>query len=189
MARLNRTAPRIDAAAQTIETEHLFMRRPTKADFEPWCAFMDDGEAAKYIGGRMTPSQCWRGLMTMAGSWELEGFAMFSLIEKATGEWVGRVGPWRPHDWPGPEVGWGVIPSRWGRGYAVEAAAASMDYAADVLGWDDMIHSIHPDNTSSQRVARKLGSINRGRGKLPPPFENVQIDIWGQTAAEWKARR
>jgi RimJ/RimL family protein N-acetyltransferase len=52
-----------------------------------------------------------------------------------------------------------------------------------------VIHSIHPDNAASQQVARRLGSLNRGPGKLPAPNENSPVDLWGQTREEWVARR
>ena len=52
-----------------------------------------------------------------------------------------------------------------------------------------MIHSIAPLNVASQGVAKKLGSINRGPGKLPPPYENSPIEIWGQSREQWRARR
>jgi RimJ/RimL family protein N-acetyltransferase len=64
-----------------------------------------------------------------------------------------------------------------------------MDYAVDVLGWTDIIHSINPDNLPSQKLAARLGSVNRGPGRMPPPYENDPVDLWGQTAAEWRARR
>jgi RimJ/RimL family protein N-acetyltransferase len=64
-----------------------------------------------------------------------------------------------------------------------------MDFAFDVLGWDDVIHSISPANTASQAVAQRLGSRNRGPGKLPPPLDAHEIDIWGQTRDEWRARK
>ncbi len=115
--------------------------------------------------------------------------AMFSVVEKATGAWIGRLGPWRPRDWPGTEVGWGIARSHWGKGYAFEGSIAAMDFAFDVLGWEDVIHSIDPDNVPSQRLAQRLGSTNRGPGKLPAPFEAMPIEIWGQTREEWKARR
>jgi len=38
-------------------------------------------------------------------------------------------------------------------------------------------------------VATRLGSNNCGAGQLPAPFETTRIDIWGQTRAEWRARR
>jgi RimJ/RimL family protein N-acetyltransferase len=63
-----------------------------------------------------------------------------------------------------------------------------MTYAFDVLGWTDIIHSIHPDNTPSQRLAQRLGSRNRGPGQLPAPYENDPVDLWGQTREDWVAR-
>jgi hypothetical protein len=35
----------------------------------------------------------------------------------------------------------------------------------------------------------RLGSVNRGPGKLPAPLENETVDLWGQTADAWRARR
>jgi RimJ/RimL family protein N-acetyltransferase len=114
---------------------------------------------------------------------------MFSVIEKASRRWVGRVGPWCPEGWPGTEVGWGIVRDRWGLGYATEAAAASIDWAFATLSWTDVIHTIDVANVASHAVARKLGSRNRGRGQLPAPYEHVVIDVWGQTRDEWLARR
>jgi RimJ/RimL family protein N-acetyltransferase len=126
-------------------------------------------------------------MMTMAGSWSLKGFAMFSMIEKASGRWIGRTGPWQPEGWPGTEVGWGVIRSAQGQGFAYEAAVATIDWAFDRLGWDDVIHCIDPANTPSQRLAERLGSTNGGPGRLPPPFEHFEVELWGQSRAQWRA--
>jgi RimJ/RimL family protein N-acetyltransferase len=52
-----------------------------------------------------------------------------------------------------------------------------------------VIHCIAPENLASARVAEKLGSTNRGLGVLPDPFAHEQVDIWGQSRAEWRARR
>ena len=150
---------------------------------------MQDEEAAKFIGGTAPRAVCWRQIMTMIGSWHAAGFAMFSVIEKSSGRWVGRVGPWQPEGWPGPEVGWAIARECWGRGYAGEAAEASTTWAFDTLGWQKVIHSIAPDNIASQRVAQKLGSRNLGPGRLPPPFETSEIDIWGQSREEWRRRQ
>ena len=172
----------------TLETDRLILRPPAMADFEAWCAFSADEEAARYIGGPMNPAQVWRSMMTIAGSWSLEGFSMFSVIEKESGRWIGRLGPWRPHGWPGPEVGWGIIRDCWGRGYATEGAAAAMDFAFDQLGWDEVVHTIEPINANSQAVARRLGSSILRQARLPAPMD-VQVDVWGQTRDAWRARR
>jgi RimJ/RimL family protein N-acetyltransferase len=111
------------------------------------------------------------------------------VIEKASGRWIGRVGPWRPEGWPGAEVGWGFDRSAWGKGYATESAAATIDWAFDRLGWGDVIHCIDPDNAPSARVAERLGSARRGSAYLPAPFDNTPVEIWGQSRTQWRARQ
>jgi len=177
------------APGPTLETDRLILRPPALKDFEPWCRMMGDETTARFLGGVQQPSQVWRSMMSMAGAWTLEGWAMFSVIEKDTGRWIGRLGPWTPHGWPGTEVGWGLSREVWGRGYATEGATAAIDWAFDNLGWTDVIHCIDPDNHPSAAVAERLGSRNRGPGQLPAPFENARIDIWGQSREEWRARR
>ena len=173
----------------TLETERLFLRPPTHDDFPRWADFMSDAETTRFIGGVQSKHEVWRGMASVAGMWALQGEGMFSLIEKETGAWMGRIGPLHPYDWPGREVGWSLHRDAMGKGYAVEAAVATMDYAVDVLGWTDIIHTIDPANRASIRVAERLGSANRGPGKLPAPFEAARVDVWGQTADEWRTNR
>ena len=176
-------------AGPILVTARLILRPQTREDFDDWAGFSAEIETTRFIGGTQTRPEAWRGFCTMAGAWRVAGFAMFSVIERETGRWVGRVGPWRPEGWPGNEIGWGVAHEFAGRGYAHEAAVASIDYAVDVLGWDDIIHCIDPDNTRSIALAERLGAANRGATRLPEPFHDARVDAWGQSAAEWRARR
>lgn len=177
------------APGPTLETERLILRPTADEDFDGWAAFMADEVATRHIGGPQERSVAWRSMRAMAGAWALDGFAMFSVVEKATGRWVGRLGPWMPEGWPGTEVGWGIVREAWGRGYATEGAAAAMDWAFDGLGWTDIIHTIDPENAASIAVARKLGSENRGATRLSSPYAEIRVDAWGQTREQWRARR
>ena len=170
-----------------IETARLLLRLPRADDLGPWADMMADEQAARFIGGVMPREVCWRGLMTMIGAWHAQGFAMFSVVEKATGRWVGRLGPWQPEGWPGTEVGWAIARECWGRGYATEGATAAINWAFDTLGWSNVIHCIDAANAQSHAVARKLGSRIVGTSILPPPFE-TPVDVWGQSRDEWKLR-
>lgn len=172
-----------------LHTERLILRPIALEDFPRWAEMMADPEAARYLGGAQPAATAWRGFMTMAGAWSLTGISMFSLEDRETGLWLGRIGPWRPHGWPGNEVGWGLHPEAQGKGYGVEAATAALDYAFDVLDWSDVIHCIDPDNTPSQRLAERVGSRNLGPTRMPPPFDHLAVDAWGQTREEWRARR
>lgn len=171
-----------------LETERLVLRPPIAADLDAWAAFMADPESQRHLGGVQERPIAWRGLCVMAGAWAIDGFAMFSVIEKTSGRWIGRLGPWRPEGWPGTEVGWGLIRDVWGKGYATEGATAAIDWAFDHLGWNEVIHCIVPENGNSQKVAQRLGSRWLRKDRLPAPI-SIDTDIWGQTREEWKARR
>jgi RimJ/RimL family protein N-acetyltransferase len=173
----------------TLETGRLLLRPPVQDDLDGWAAMMADEESSGFIGGPVERAAAWRGMAAMAGSWALKGFGMFSLVEKQSGRWIGRVGPWQPEGWPGSEVGWGLLKDAWSKGYAAEAATRTMGWAFDELGWEDVIHCIDPCNAPSIALAERLGSTNRGPGRLPAPFEHLEVEIWGQSREEWRARR
>lgn len=171
-----------------LETGRLLLRPPEPEDFDAFAEYMADEESMRHIGGVQARSAAWRGFCQLAGAWYLQGFSMFSVISKADGRWIGRVGPWKPEGWPGTEVGWGIARAYCNKGYATEAAIASINWAFESLGWDEVIHVIKPENQASVAVARRLGSRNRGRGQLPPPYQDSVVEIWGQTRKEWEAR-
>jgi RimJ/RimL family protein N-acetyltransferase len=178
-----------DLKTPQLETPRLFLRPPRLEDFDAWASFLEDEAATQYIGGHQPRPTAWRSFMTMCGCWHMTGIAMFSVIEKSSGKWVGRLGPWFPEGWPQAEVGWGIAREHWGKGYASEGAAAAIDYAFDVLGWDSVIHCIDDGNLASQAVARKLGSTYLRRVRMPVPFDQMPIDAWGQTREQWQQNR
>ena len=175
-------------AGPILETERLRLRVQQAGDFERYAEMLAH-PSSLHIGGPLLRHEAWRRFLQMPGAWMVQGFAMFSVVEKSSGRWMGQAGPWCPDGWPGTEVGYSFHMDARGKGYATEACAAAMDYAFDILGWDEVIHSISPENTASQAVAQRLGSRNRGPGKLPPPLDVHAIEIWAQSRAEWAENR
>lgn len=174
----------------TLETERLILRAWRTEDFDRYFELFSDAEATRYIGGpQPTRGGGWRRFLQMPGAWAVQGFGMFAVEEKTSGMWVGQAGPWQPVDWTGTEIGYAFHPDAQGKGYATEACSAAMDYAFDVLGWDEVIHNIDADNLASQAVARRLGSRIMRRIDHAPPFDELVVDVWGQSRGEWFARR
>jgi len=175
-------------AGPTLETDRLILRPPRAGDFRPWAAFMADPVATRFLGGAQPPAGAWRSLAMMAGSWTICGFGNFSVIEKASGRWIGRAGPWQPEGWPGPEIGWAFDRSAWGQGYATEAARRCLAFAFETLGWDRVVHPIDPANAASIAVARRIGSTLLGPTRLMLPHREVTADLYGQSRAAWQGR-
>ena len=183
------TLPYDSPLGPTLETERLILRPPVAEDFDGFCAFCADAKAMQHLGGVQSPPMVWRMLTSVAGAWSLYGFHMFSVIEKSSGKWIGRIGPLHPHGWPDREVGWGLLTEAQGKGYAREAAIASMDFACDVLDWDAIIHTINPGNQPSAKLAQTLGSSVLRQARLPDPYADQVVDVWGQTRNEWRENR
>jgi RimJ/RimL family protein N-acetyltransferase len=102
----------------------------------------------------------------MLGHWLMRGYGMWAVEERSTGSMVGRVGFIDPEGWPGFELGWMIDRSRWGRGYAPEAADVALRFARDVLRRERVISLIRPANAASIRVAEKIGLRRDGSLQL-----------------------
>ena len=59
------------------------------------------------------------------------------------------------------EIGWHLLPSAWGHGYASEAGAAMIARGLEA-GLDELYAVTNPDNERSQAVCRRLGMTNLG---------------------------
>ena len=172
-----------------LVTERLILRPPSVEDFDAYAEMCAEEDTMAYLGGPCERAAAWRQWCTLAGAWHIRGFSMFSVIERATGEWVGRLGPWYPADWPGAEIGYGVRKKFAGAGYAFEGAVAACDFAVEFLKWDELMHCIDPANARSQALAKRLGATNCGPTKLPAPFQDAPVDAWKQSADQWRANR
>ena len=165
-----------------IETERLKLRQWTGADVEPNTAMLSDPSTARFIAADGKPVASalagWRNAAVMAGHWVLHGFGMFVVEEKQTGKFVGRVGPWFPPSWPEFEVGWGIASGFRCKGYATEAARASIGWSFATFDIDRIVHCIDCENTASQAVARRLGAEKEG-----------EFDLFGHVADLWVTKR
>jgi RimJ/RimL family protein N-acetyltransferase len=168
-----------------IETKRLILRTWRESDIAPNTAMLSDPETARYItaDGRLVDElNGWRNAAIMTGHWALYGYGMFVVEEKTSGKYVGRVGPWYPPTWPGFEVGWGIAREFRGKGYATEATYASIDWVFENLAVDRIVHTIKPDNTASQSLAKRLGATVEGQAVV---FGNT-VDLWVTTRSRWR---
>jgi RimJ/RimL family protein N-acetyltransferase len=70
---------------------------------------------------------------------------------------VGMCGLVKREGLPDPDVGYAFLQRHCGRGYAVESAAAVLDYGLRTLGLPRILAITSPDNHGSIRVLEKIG--------------------------------
>ncbi|WP_231758834.1 GNAT family N-acetyltransferase [Microbulbifer elongatus] len=68
---------------------------------------------------------------------------------------------------PAVEIGWRLASSAWGKGYASEAANASLQVAFEQLGLDEIVSFTVPGNVRSRAVMEKLGMVQGERFQHP----------------------
>lgn len=152
----------------TLQTERLILRMFREADFEQHALICADAEVTKYLGeGRpLSRYEAWRSMAAILGHWQLRGYGPWAVEERATGNFIGRIGFFNPEGWPGFELGWVLGRDSWGKGYASEGARRALDYAFTEMGRDHVISLIHPENTASIKVAERLGEKVEGQTEL-----------------------
>jgi RimJ/RimL family protein N-acetyltransferase len=144
----------------TIETRRLRLREWRNSDLDNFARFKMNKEAARFVTSLESIGQCWREMAYFAGHWLLRGFGMWSIELKETGENIGHCGNYYPHEWPEPEIGWAIFPEHQHKGFATEAALASINHAYDSLGWKTAISLIAKENQPSITLAERLGATH-----------------------------
>src|SRR3954464_8771519 len=106
---------------------------------------------------------------------------MWAVRQNASGETMGLV-PWpNPEGWTGFEVGWTLRQEFWRRGYATEAARASIDWAFRPLKGPHIISLITPQNVRSVAVAKRLGEQVEGKTRVL----EYDVQIYGIDRDAW----
>lgn len=159
------------------ETARLTLRRLTPADAEfyqrqvnepSWIENIGDrnihntADAAKYI---TTVSQL---------AYDKLGFGMYRVALKATDEPVGLCGLLKRDVLPDPDIGFALLESQWGHGYALEAAQAVLNHARQ-LHMPRLLAVTTQSNVRSGRLLVKLGFAPVGTTRLTPQGEELRL--------------
>jgi RimJ/RimL family protein N-acetyltransferase len=89
------------------------------------------------------------------------------------------------------DIGYVLLPSQWGRGYATEANTALLDWGFGALDLNRVEADIDPRNVASARALERLGFVHEGhlRERWIVGGEVCDSLIYGLLASDWKARK
>ena len=173
-----RTGPAADIvmaiakALPVLETERLVLRAPRVEDW-PVLEPIWTEDRAKYIGGPYDGEDAWLDFNGAVASWLLRGTGALTIALKDDDSPIGLVVLGAEHGDPEDELGWLLIESAEGKGYATEAATAMRDWALQTLGGGNFVSYVHDDNAASHNVARKIGATPDPKGH--PLYDNCTV--------------
>jgi [ribosomal protein S5]-alanine N-acetyltransferase len=125
------------------------------------------------MGGAATPEESRAWIERNIHHAEEPGLGIFVFRDRESGEFVGRGALRRIEIGGGEEVevGYALVPRRWGQGLATEMAAGLVDHA-ERAGLADLVAYTEPTNAASRRVMEKVGFAyerdvpHHGRGQV-----------------------
>lgn len=145
-----------------IETDRLILRRWREADASGVAALLGDPDVMEFSdhGPLDTPAQqAWlQSAISSPGNDPLSG--LLAIEHKATGKVIGYVRLFRDLKRVGEteaELGFRLIKSAWGQGYASEACRGVIDQARLTRSAEKIVAIVDPGNLNSIRVLDKLG--------------------------------
>ncbi len=147
-------------------TTRLILRELRESDLDAIFSLYSDAAFRRYEGSPLNneevgarfhdylaralrqPREQYRLAVTLAPEDALRGYIHLTQNNLSIREW---------------EIGWGMDPALWGRGYAPEAAHAALRFAFGALNAHRVMAFCHADNRASVRVMEKLGMQYEGR--------------------------
>jgi RimJ/RimL family protein N-acetyltransferase len=143
----------------SLETDRLRLRTYRSQDVDDLAAMFADPEHMRFYPGPFTREQSEAWIARQLERYRQNGFGLWVAEDRSSGGFVGTIGPalQEVEGVPLVEIGWHVRPGLKGLGYAPEAAAAARDWAFANLEVGHVISLILPENTTSARVAEKIG--------------------------------
>lgn len=152
-----------------IVTSRLRLRGHRMEDFSASAAMWADPEVIRFISGRpFTEQESWTRFLRYAGLWSMLKYGYWVVEEQATAAFIGEIGfaDFKRDIEPGirgiPELGCAFVPSVYGKGYALEANRAVLEWAKTNLPSPMIVCLITPENLASIRVAEKVGFSRYG---------------------------
>lgn len=178
-----------------LETDRLVLRQFTAADLDSLVELDSDPDVMRYItGGRPTPREQVRDevLPAFLAYYErFAGYGFWAAVEKATGQFLGwfHLRPPEGANPDEPELGYRLLRSAWGKGYATEGSRALIRKAFTELGARRVYAETMAVNRGSWRVMEKVGMRLVRTFRQPWP-DRIEGDEHGDveyalTRAEW----
>ena len=143
-----------------LETERLYLRRVTLDDADLLLAVWNDPAFIRNVGDRGVRSIEEAQEAMQGGALKLyadHGYGPYAMVLKSGGSRIGICGLFKRDNFDYPDIGFGVLPTFCGKGYAGEASFAVMAHARDDLEIEELNAIVSPDNVPSIGLIQKLG--------------------------------
>jgi ribosomal-protein-alanine N-acetyltransferase len=143
-----------------IETSRLILREFLQSDLQALAPILADPLVMKFSTmGRYSTSQTEKAIDNFIDSYKQFGFGFWAVTLKESYQLVGYCGLAidRIDERDEPEIGYRLDSKFWGKGFATEAASASIQYGLNRFKLPYILGAAQRQNIASVRVLEKTG--------------------------------
>lgn len=142
-------------------SERLGFRNWNKSDLVPFTSMNQDENVMEFFPNKLNVQESEGLINRLSDHFDQHGYTFYAVDELASNSFIGFIGIINMHmdtDFtPGVEIGWRLMKSAWGKGYATEGARKCLEYGFSELGFSN-IYSFTPlSNVRSEQVMKKIG--------------------------------
>lgn len=190
----------MDAGSVTIaviETPRLILRKWRDEDRAPFAAINADPRVMGFLPRPLDRRISDEVLDTLKAHFKAHSFGLWALELRSSGEMIGFTGlkliSFAAPFAPGVEIGWRLAFPHWGKGFATEAARASLDFAFQRLNRAEIFAITPTRNLRSRHLMERLGMTRDpaddfNHPKMPPDHSLQPCVLYRITAHTFYAK-
>jgi len=156
-----------------IATPRLLLRGWRNSDLPAFAAMNTDPEVMAFFPGTYGRAESDKRVVRIREHFRRHGFGFWAVEAPGTAPFIGFTGLWTT-DFETPftpciEIGWRLAARFWGRGYATEAARASLRFGFATLRLGEIVSFTAEGNLRSRRVMERIGMTRDAAGDFDHP--------------------
>lgn len=162
-----------------IETDRLIMRNLKDEDAQGMFAMDSDPEVHAFLGNKpiATLKDAENAINFIRGQYSAYGIGRWAVVEKESGEFIGWNGFKFMTDIVNNrtayyDLGYRFMKKHWGKGYASEAAIATLNHGFIELGLKEIVGIADVAHTASNVILKKVGLIKRNEFQYDGTLHN-----------------
>ncbi len=144
-----------------LRTRNLTLRLLVPEDAEILHRIYQSEGVLRYFPNPFPPplERVQRYITSQQSHWKERGYGNWGILPDGADEIIGWAGLQYLPELGETEVGFLLDRPAWGKGFATEAASASLEFGFVQRDLDHIIALVHPENLASQQVVKKCGMI------------------------------
>jgi RimJ/RimL family protein N-acetyltransferase len=181
---------------RSIETERLLLRPWRDSDLVPFAELNTDVRVMEFFLSTLPRSESDAFAMKVRAHFDEHGYGLWAVEVRDGAPFIGFVGlatvTFEAPFLPAVEIGWRLAHASWGRGYATEAARASLRLAFEELGLDEVVSFTVEANQRSRAVMERIGMHHDSAGdfdhpRIPKDHAMCRHVLYRLGRAEWES--